>query len=99
MSIEETKAANGRVPDAAPTRRLAADVEPWATIMKYVTKPSDDPSTWIFPKRGTPPPEMAGKWVAWAADMQTIVASGDSLKEIEEQIGDQVVSYQYVPPR
>lgn len=99
MHDDERRSTGGRVAGEMPGGRLASEVEPWASIMKYVIKPTDDPSTWIFPKRGTPPPEMAGKWVAWAADMQTIVASGETMEEVDAKVGDQVVSYQFVPRR
>ena len=103
MSENERIPTNGNGhPTAAdrPRPRPVADPGPWAEILKYVIKPTPDPSTWIFPKRGTPPPEMAGKWVAWSADMQTIVASGDTIAEARGQIPDgEVVSYQYVPRR
>ncbi|HEU5118116.1 MAG TPA: hypothetical protein VFT74_15960 [Isosphaeraceae bacterium] len=38
----------------------------------------------VLTKRPTIPLEYAGKWIAWAADGYTIVASGDTLKACEK---------------
>ena len=42
----------------------------------------------VLTKRPTIPLEYAGKWIAWAADGYTIVASGDTLKACEKAAVD-----------
>jgi hypothetical protein len=47
------------------------------------------------------PREFAGKWVAWSADHREIVASGDTLAEVREQVarsGVGGVSYEKLCP-
>jgi hypothetical protein len=48
-----------------------------------------------------PSPEFAGKWVAWSGDGQQIVASGDTLAEVQERVRRAQaggVSYERLPP-
>jgi len=32
------------------------------------------------------PPELAGKWIAWSGDNREIVAYGDTLAEVRDQV-------------
>jgi hypothetical protein len=68
-----------------------------------VTNPFRRLIAWLFPpppRRPCVPIRYAGKWIAWAADGVTIVASGDSPQDCmaaaRRDGGDDVI-YEYVP--
>ena len=53
-----------------------------------------------FPDRPEPIPlEYQGKWIAWAEDHQTIIASGDNLSQVRkltEELGHSDPVFQFV---
>jgi hypothetical protein len=51
------------------------------------------------PKKELPPvdPKYYSKWVAWSKDGREIIASGDTLKEVDQQVIDLGYDIEQVP--
>jgi hypothetical protein len=68
-------------------------------VRKSKSKPKPKPNNVMPPMD----PKYYSKWVAWAKDERVVIASGDVLKEVEQQVIDlgydvEQVPFQFVEP-